>query len=246
MLDSLFCRILLVISWIVSMPFFFGSSLATSTRQVNPEIYKNEILFDVYRDGDRVGSHKVVFVKTGNSLEVRSKFSLQIDFLFLTAFKYFYESVEVWQNGRLVRLEADVDDDGISSRVGAILNGGQFTIQTGDLSYTANAPIFPTNHWHAGVLKQTRVLNTLTGRINSVEIISKEREAISTENGLVQATRFVYKGDLQNEVLYDDDGRWVKMRFNGRDGTPIEYICRSCQGLPPVSGTMEYKPVNAN
>jgi hypothetical protein len=35
---------------------------------------------------------------------------------------------------------------------------------------------------------------------------------------------------LNTEVWYDDLGRWVKMRFNGPDGSAIEYVCRRCQG----------------
>ena len=91
------------------------------------------------------------------------------------------------------------------------------------------SPLFPTNHWNAGVLGQTRVLNTLTGKINNVSILSKGIETVSTENGPIKATRYVYSGDLDNEVWYDDLGRWVKMRFKASDGSTINYVCKSCQ-----------------
>ena len=44
------------------------------------------------------------------------------------------------------------------------------------------------------------------------------------------ATRYAYSGDLKADVWYDDAGRWVKLRFRGRDGSVIEYVCRRCQG----------------
>ena len=50
------------------------------------------------------------------------------------------------------------------------------------------------------------------------------------------ATRYAYTGDLDNEVWYDDVGRWVKMRFKGRDGSTIDYVCRRCQGGPAGKG----------
>ena len=81
------------------------------------------------------------------------------------------------------------------------------------------------------MLGQKRVLNTLTGNVNNVTLVAKGREAIATERGDVVATRYAYTGDLvDTEVWYDDAGRWVKLRFMGRDGTPIEYACRRCQG----------------
>ena len=63
-------------------------------------------------------------------------------------------------------------------------------------------------------------------------INSSALENVVTEIGRIPATRFAYSGDLQNEVWYDDAGRWVKMRFKGRDGSTIEYVCRRCQGGP--------------
>ena len=62
-------------------------------------------------------------------------------------------------------------------------------------------------------------------------LVGKGREPIPTERGDVVASRYSYTGDLADtEVWYDDVGRWVKLRFLGRDGTPIEYACRRCQG----------------
>ena len=55
-------------------------------------------------------------------------------------------------------------------------------------------------------------------------------ETVMTENGPVTATRYRYSGELETEVWYDDAGRWVKLRFKGREGTPIAYKCRRCQG----------------
>ena len=53
---------------------------------------------------------------------------------------------------------------------------------------------------------------------------------VATERGPVMATRYAYSGELQTEVWYDECGRWVKMRFAGRDGSIIDYVCRQCQG----------------
>jgi hypothetical protein len=51
-----------------------------------------------------------------------------------------------------------------------------------------------------------------------------------TGNGPVTATRYRYSGELETEAWYDDAGRRVKLRFKGRDGTPIAYKCRPGQG----------------
>ena len=108
--------------------------------------------------------------------------------------------------------------------------GNRLRIDNTDEAFTVDLPLFPTNHWNAQVLGQDRVLSTLTGRVNEVRIQPQGRETVATERGDLPATRYTYTGDLETEIWYDDAGRWVKMRFEGRDRSTIEYVCRRCQG----------------
>lgn len=193
-------------------------------------LYGQEILFDVQRDGDDVGWHSVRFDRDGSRLTVESAFYLQIDMLFLTVFRYDYKSTATWYDGELERLTVRVDDDGEAFDLVAKRDDGRLIVATADEVLSLDVPVYPTNHWNAGVLGEDRVLNTLTGRLNRVEIEALGREAVETERGPIEATRYAYSGDLETEVWYDDADRWVKMRFKGRDGSSIEYLCRRCQG----------------
>lgn len=192
--------------------------------------YGTGILFDVLRNGNPVGFHRVTFARDAEGLAVNTRFEIKIDFLFFTAYRYSYQSNARWQNGQLVSLDVQVDDDGAKANLRALRGKDGLTVERADTRYTIRQPIYPTNHWHPGVIGEDRVLNTLTGRINDVTIRPKESEPVTTELGNVMAMRFDYTGDLENEVWYDDKGRWVKMRFPGRDGSTIEYVCRRCQG----------------
>lgn len=205
--------------------------VSSGTRHADAlSLYGNEIYFDVYREDEKVGFHRVGLDKAGEDLLVRSTFELKVDFLFFTAFRYLYRSEARWRRGLLNSLKVTVDDDGRLFTLDSRREGERMTITNPNGRYTANLPLFPTNHWNAAVLGENRVLNTLTGRINNVQIVPTGREAVVTERGRVSATRYTYTGDLDTEVWYDDAGRWVKMRFKGRDGSNIEYVCRRCQG----------------
>jgi len=195
-------------------------------------LYGSGIDFDVYRHGEKVGHHKVRFNYRGSDLMVSSQFSLEIRVLFFSAYNYLYQSESLWRQGEMHSLTATVDDDGTVVTASAARDGDRYRITSPDGTATAIAPVYPTNHWHVGVLEQDRVLNTLTGRINDVRIAESGRGTVPTERGEVMATRYAYSGDFDAEVWYDDAGRWVKMRFDGRDGSTIDYICRRCQGRP--------------
>jgi len=196
-------------------------------------LYGSGIDFDVYRKGKQVGRHEVRFTQTDDRLEVESRFEIAIDFLFFTAYRYVYRSSASWQAGELASLLAEVNDNGNLFSLTARRDGNRMALDRSGERDLVSAPLLPTNHWNAGVLGQTRVLNTLTGRVNNVRIVPKDREQVSTERGPVTATRYLYTGELSTEVWYDDAGRWVKMRFEGTDGSTIDYVCRRCQGPTP-------------
>ena len=202
------------------------------------QLYGPSIEFDVFRAGDKVGRHTVRFTRSGNELKVESAMNLAIEVLFITVFRYAYRAEGTWRNRQLQNLVSRVDDNGRKYTVAAARQGEFFNLtRPDDISDAAAAPVIPTNHWNPEVLNQTRVLNTLTGRINAVRIEPRGPEQVDTERGPVPAMRYAYTGALQNEVWYDSAGRWVKLRFQGRDGSTIEYVCRLCQGTPPAGQT---------
>lgn len=220
--------------------FFVAASEAGAREETSFEkaadptaLYGAGIDFDVYREGEKVGYHKVRFDRDGEDLLVSSEFHLKIRFLFLTAFEYLYKAEGRWRDGHLQLLEATVNDNGTQMSLAAERSGDLVAVKIADGTVTERAPIYPTNHWNASVLPETRVLNTLTGKINDVRIERQGRETVATEAGEVSAMRYAYTGDLEAEVWYDDFGRWVKLRFSARDGSVIEYACRRCQGAIP-------------
>jgi hypothetical protein len=229
------------IVFLSSAVFFVIASAAGTRAETSPEdavepttLYGAGIDFDVYREGKKVGYHKVRFDRDEKDLLVSSEFHLKIRVFFLTAFEYLYEAEGRWRDGHLLRLEALVNDNGTQTSLAAERSGDTVAVRNANGTVTSQAPIYPTNHWNVSVLSERRVLNTLTGKINTVEIERRGRERVATEAGEVSATRYAYTGDLDAEVWYDDAGRWVKLRFAARDGSAIDYVCRRCQGGPQV------------
>ncbi|MBM3488134.1 MAG: hypothetical protein FJX67_16125 [Alphaproteobacteria bacterium] len=191
-------------------------------------LYGPEMRFAIVRNGTPVGSHTVQFERQGPAIVVRARSEIAVPFLFFTAYRFTYTSEDVWQDGCLRRLRADTDDNGRIARVEASADGDTLTIATHEGMTRERGVVFPTNHWHAGVLGRDRVLNTISGRVNRVRIEDRGEERIMVGGVERPARRHVYTGELETEVWYDAAGRWVKMRFAGRDGSTIEYSCERC------------------
>jgi len=219
-------RVFLVL---VTLTFSVGAVPSYASSDVGPmALYGPEILFDVSRNGEHVGQHTVFFEQTADGLNVDAHMTIDIKFLGFKAYSYDYRSTSLWRDGRLVRLDSQIDDDGDISRVEVRSEGDRLVVTAADGARAETAPIYPTDHWNAGVLGASKVINTITGRIDQVEIEPLGESDVDFNGASTAARHYQYTGDLSTEVWYDRDGRWVKMRFKAQDGSTIEYTCRNC------------------
>jgi hypothetical protein len=218
------CQATKLISFLAVAPT--GPAIAKNVDPV--KLYGNEIRFDVLRDGDKVGAHVVRFARDRDTLFVHSKFDLAIRLLGFTIYDYRYVSRALWRDGRLIELEARTDDDGKEHWVRAGVDGEGLEVNGPAGRFVAPMDVLPTNHWNAVVLGSDRVLNTLTGNLNRVEIVDLGDAVVETAAGRRAARHFRYTGELETEVWYDARGRWVKLRFQAKDGSTIDYVCRKC------------------
>jgi len=194
------------------------------------ELYPEGLEFNVYRKGSRVGRHKVEFETEDGELRVRSHFKLKVKVLFVTAYKFEFESLGVWRDGVLQSMTAETNDNGKESSVEAYLaEDGKFYATGRKGSYIADKWVYPSNHWNIGAVDSSVVLNTINGQLAQVEVFGRGIDTVETASGPVDAERFDYTGELEaTSVWYDRDGRWVRMVFTTRQGETLEYVCKEC------------------
>lgn len=197
-------------------------------------LYGPEARYEVRRNGSPIGSHRLTFRRHDGVLVINAQFSISITFLGFPVYRYDYRSEEIWKDGCMRSVEAWIDDDGKRWTVTGREKGDELRVSGPSGNFVIERPVFPTNHWNAEVVRTNAVFNTLTGRLNEVNIKRVGDETVPTGTGPRKATHYRFTGELETNVWYDAAGRWVKMRFQGKDGSPIEYICQRC-GPPPSS-----------
>ncbi|NJO33832.1 MAG: hypothetical protein HC869_12505 [Rhodospirillales bacterium] len=198
------------------------------------KLYGDTLAFDIERNGERVGQYVVSFRSDEGRAVVETRAAIDIDLLFFNAYRFRYQAREIWRGRALEMLAASTNENGEYSNVDANRDGQSLRVRASARSY--ETPLVPpTTHWNATQLTSGVLLNTLTGQLNRVEVDWAGNESVETLAGAVQADHFVYSGDLEVEVWYDANGRWVKLRFLAEDGSTIEYVCRTCR--PPATGS---------
>jgi hypothetical protein len=197
-------------------------------------LYGDEIAFDVERDGDVVGKYIINFTRTDQGVLAEARVDVDVSLLFVPIYSLRYHARELWRGGELQSIEAFTNDDGDLIHVQATRDAEGLQVETTDGLYETPA-VLPISHWNAALLEGGPLLNGMTGEVDEVEVFEQGLDTISTRNGSLRARHYLYSGDLNGEIWYDEDGRWVKLRFRAKDGSMIDYICRQCRAPTTIT-----------
>ncbi|RED45796.1 DUF6134 family protein [Aestuariispira insulae] len=206
------------------------SSAAVQAETDPLSLYGPRAQYDIFRDGLPVGKQVMRFGREDGFLKIQADMSLEVKFMMFPVYDFSYQSEETWDGSTLVRLSARIEENDDRREINAMRRGKTLQIKSPDGTNNIPGPIFTTNHWNAAVTEQNQVLNTLTGNLNKVTITNAGQEWIEAEGRKIKATRYVYSGELDTQVWYDRQGRWVALQFQASDGSTIQYRCRQCLG----------------
>lgn len=199
--------------------------------------------FAVTRNGEPIGTHRVQVVDRGDTRAVTNTIAFAVTRLGLVVYRYNHQSEETWSGGRLQSLTARSNDDGIQRKVRVARQGEQLRIDreerrpmikaaalehivpaevTSD-SETVPGTMLPTSMWNQRITAQSALINTHHGKISKFQVAEVGRETVSTSGGSLQATHYLFTGEIRLDLWFEGGGRWVKARFIARDGSTIEY-----------------------
>ena len=205
--------------------------------------YGEKLLFVAVRNGQTIGSHKLVFKRQGGQLLVETSIDLAVKVLGITAYRYKHRSQEAWSGDDLQSIATSTDDDGklYALRATLAMNGlvverempqsaasvsvsNQRLFTSRPIRETLPSDVFPSTHWNVKQTRQSRLLNSQKGTLERIEVTIVGREMVKVVAGAIEATRYSYSGGINMDQWFDDRGRWVKSAFAGSDGSTIEYI----------------------
>lgn len=182
----------------------------------------------IRREGSVIGHHTLAFRQDAGTWQVAIASDVAVKLAFITVFRFTYRSSEAWTGEALTALTAETDDDGDRTSVAVRAAPQGFRIAGSGDDWTGPPASFPTSHWRRPALGPGVVINTLNGKRNDVVVTDRGEETVMTGVGPLRARRLNYAGDLEVDSWYEADGRWLGMRFKGRDGAPIDYVCTRC------------------
>ena len=195
------------------------------------------IPFTVFRGGSEMGHHHTRFSVEDDALRVDIQIRLTATFAGITVFRYTHDSVERWQDGRLVSIDTETYDDGREYRVRGHADGDVFRILEGrDGPWEAPADIIPTSYWHIGCVRNERLLHTQYGEPFVVSTQRLGRESITAAGRTIAADRYRLTASLVVDVWYNPADQWAKLAFEAR-GAQVDYVLDAGDGSASTLAT---------
>ena len=203
--------------------FFVSYILLTTAANSHVQHYKNlqRIEFDIYRNNDLVGFHKVNVKKKGdNTKEVITDILIEVKILGIKVHTYKSYGVETYKNDELIDFKSKTQDgsDNDYCNIKKISDGKySFDGMTENKKYIyeLTEKFYPALWWnHDSLLNNNYVLGQGCRNLKTqITFLKKETKKINEKNELVNF--YNIKGDnLDINIGYTEkDLKWADMKF---------------------------------
>ncbi len=191
-----------------------------------------DIYFNVYRNGSKIGFHKLTFNNSNNDFNAEIKIKFEVTFLGFVVYDYNHQNNEKWRNGNLVSLETQTDKNGenLFCEYQKSENTSIFRGTSGNFQTSEN--LIPSSYWNFKLVENEdfkKVINTQDCSLINFKIENLGNKYIYDDKILTTHYKLIGKESSGEEVnidiWYDDRKNWVKMIFI-KDGSEIEYFLR--------------------
>lgn len=191
------------------------------------KLYPETITYDVYRKGEQVGHYTLSFRDVSDdrvTAEVEMELTARVFGLF--NYEYRYQAKEVWQNDQLALLNVKTVSNSKESQVTAIKKSDFLeTVDKKGRVHSYPAELMTTHHWYRQLLDQKQVLNSITGKMDTISPQPVGSALLDANSLTVELEGYRLGGDLDRTISwYDREGRWRALEFKAKDGSDIQVI----------------------
>ena len=219
------------------MKRFFWTGLAAGTGLIAPSPWSLGIQaasnrvprtfkFNLSLDDEIIGTHKI-HLKQDDATDVwrhETNINIRVSLGIFGDITYDHRCIEEWDQGRLLKLSSNTDDDGEKFQVSGQTDGDEFVTVGPNGRYRSPGRLMTTNGlWTESFCNQEEVIDAVTGGVIGVVIdpITTRRRR-RKENQRQLNSYDVVSAKITGELLYDSAGIWSGGILQ-KSGQEIEY-----------------------
>jgi hypothetical protein len=182
--------------------------------------------FEVLRNGERIGHHRVTIRQYGDETQVSIDIQLRVAFGPLTLYRYIHEAEEVWRGDRLMRLRSTTDNDGTAESLEAVADADGLAVAGSRFTGRLPPETMPTSYWRSDFAYRRPIMDSQNGRVLDLETRAQGVDTASLQRDEIPVRGYRLTGDIDLTLWYDRAGRWIRAAFPAKDGSRIDYRLR--------------------
>ena len=183
--------------------------------------YKPIHEFEIYRNNKKIGFHKLTFENFENKIIINTEINIVVKLGILPIFTYFHENEETWEDNKFVKAITNTKKNKREFKLKAERQGSKIKIKSRGKTFFINDDDLITSYWHQNWFEKEILYDSQHGKKRLIKVEKKDYEKIKTSTGKIFAQKYKVTGfqdkpngkKIDYEIWYDDEKRWVKIKF---------------------------------
>ena len=187
---------------------------------------EDPMVFDVLRDGSKIGEHRLVFERENSTLKVSVETDMAVKFAFLTVFRYEHKRIERWHGDELESLAGMTNDDGTEYEISIVRKEGHYSRTVNGTEEELSGPVAIDSWWSKDRLSAGKLFSADSDSVYRVRSDLMGKETIEASGGQVEAEHYKLSGELDRDLWYGPTGELLKVQYQNAAGETFEFIRR--------------------
>jgi hypothetical protein len=171
--------------------------------------------FSVLVDGKPCGTYRMTITrKDEHTLTMSCQAEVRVKVALITAYRYSYNGVEVWKDGRLQSLQSACNDDGKRSVVTATLDGKRLRVKVNGQEGDVRPDVWLTTFWSLPDARQRSgaipLLDADTGRYMDGQIQFVGTSTVHAAGQALTCSHYRVTSQSPHDVWFDSSERMVR------------------------------------
>jgi hypothetical protein len=203
-----------------------NATTGATPEAIGGEAAQDAMVFDVLRDGDKIGEHRLDFEHLDGTLKVSVATEMEVSFAFVTLFRYEHKRVERWRDGELESLAGMTNDDGEEFEVSIVRKEGFYSRTVNGAEEEIKEPLSVDSLWSKDRLAAGKLFSVASGKSYRVRSNLLGWETIEAGGAAVEAEHVKLSGEVERDLWYGAAGDLLKVKYEGAEGETFEYVRR--------------------
>jgi Domain of unknown function (DUF6134) len=179
-----------------------------------------ERVFDVTRDGNKIGVETIKIEKSGDTTTVKFKTHISVVVMFIQAYHFAHSAVETWTGGKFVSYKAVTDDNGKPFDVKAVAKDDGVMLDVNGTETKLPGSVVVASFWNKAFVDQTLLVHPDSGAQLNVKVKDIGEEQIDLHGNQIKAEHYQISGDIDRDIWFEGD-KLVRFKLLGSDHSTI-------------------------